>query len=127
MFSTRYLALILAPACVCPTWAGMDKEGSSQRPGLFCAWLSPDDGPVWAHFENPAHHAATGAALPYRRAGVCAAGRHPLPVQGSITTEVRRPGRTLHRRADHASSRGFQSPDSTPTLRASTCATPKRL
>ena len=56
MLSRQCLALIAALAsCVPPAWAGMDKEGSIQRPGLFFAWLSPDDGPVWAHFENPAH------------------------------------------------------------------------
>lgn len=49
------LALIVALACVPLAWAGEEKESSSQRPGLFFAWLSPDDGPVWAHFENPAH------------------------------------------------------------------------
>jgi len=54
MLPRQCLALILALACVPPAWAGMDKEGSSQRPGLFFAWLSPDDGPVWAQFENPA-------------------------------------------------------------------------
>ena len=55
MLSRQCLALIVALACVPLAWAGEEKEGSSQRPGLFFAWLSPDDGPVWAHFENPAH------------------------------------------------------------------------
>ena len=69
MLPRQCLALIVALVCVPPAWAGMDKEGSSQRPGLFFAWLSPDDGPVWAHFENPAHlqqlvrHCHTGAPV----------------------------------------------------------------
>ena len=69
------LALIVVLACVPLAWAGMDKEGSSQRPGLFFAWLSPDDGPVWAHFENPAHlkqlvrHCNTGAPVFALQAG----------------------------------------------------------
>ena len=37
MLPRQCLALILALACVPPAWAGMDKEGSSQRPGLFFA------------------------------------------------------------------------------------------
>ncbi len=48
-------ALILGLAVVAPSAAGEAKESHSARPGLFFAWLSPDDGSVVVQFDDPAH------------------------------------------------------------------------
>ena len=50
----RFTALICALAYIAPSIAGMEKESYSTRPGLFFAWLSPDEGAVLARFDRPA-------------------------------------------------------------------------
>ena len=95
------LALIVALACVPPAWAGLDKEGSSQRPGLFFAWLAPDGGPVWAHFENPAHlqqlvrHCHTGAPVFALQAGTRYQCKAELPPKSAGQEEPYAAGMTV--------------------------------
>lgn len=48
-------ALILGLAVVAPSTAGELKESYSARPGLFFAWLSPDDGSVVVQFDDAVH------------------------------------------------------------------------
>ncbi|MDH4464251.1 MAG: hypothetical protein QE290_09480 [Acidovorax sp.] len=51
----RMLVFLMAFAAALPVFAGSEKESYSARPGLFFAWLSPDDGAVFARFDQSAH------------------------------------------------------------------------
>ena len=48
----RIAILIVSLAISSPSIAGMEKESYSSRPGVFFAWLSPDDGYVLARFDS---------------------------------------------------------------------------
>ena len=115
MLSRQCLALIAALAsCVPPAWAGMDKEGSIQRPGLFFAWLSPDDGPVWAHFENPAHlqqlarHCNAGAPVFALQAGTRYQCKAELPPKSAGQEESYAAGMTVQGPAPQADTRQYR-------------------
>lgn len=92
----------------------MDKEGSSQRPGLFFAWLSPDDGPVWAQFENPAHlqqlvrHCNTGAPVFALQAGTRYQCKAELPQKSAGQEEPYAAGMTVQGPVPQADTRQYR-------------------
>lgn len=77
----RMLVFLMAFAAALPVFAGSEKESYSARPGLFFAWLSPDDGAVFARFDQSAHL--------QQLVQHCRAGRPVFALQGGARYQCR--------------------------------------
>ncbi|MBV7461198.1 MULTISPECIES: hypothetical protein [unclassified Acidovorax] len=114
MLPLQCFAFIFALACVPPAWAGMDKEGASSRPGFFFAWLSPDDGPVWAHFDQPAHlqqlvqHCNKGAPVFALQAGIRYQCKAELPPRSAGQEDPYAAGLTVQGPVPQADTRQYR-------------------